>query len=282
MNEHGARLSGALRRVATAVVSVPIFAWIVVAAPMWVFALLVVTTAAIGLWELTRLHQRAGYPMYGRVGIALGTLLTASFVMPLEHGDALVPRATIVMLALVAAVFLAAPLARPGRPAIEPGALTVLGILHVGWFLGHAVLLRRLPEGADLMLVLVGITWVGETAAYVVGSSVGRHPLAPAISPRKTVEGAVAQLIGSVIAAVALGPAWLLPDWSVERALFAGVLLGIVGQVGDLAESALKRSVGVKDASGLIPGHGGVLDRIDGLLFNVPAFYYYVRLGGAA
>src|SRR5439155_740553 len=88
--------------------------------------------------------------------------------------------------------------------------------------------------------------------------------------------------VASIVAAVVFAPGWLLPSWTMGFAAGAGAILGVVGQLGDLAESAIKRSVGVKDAGGLIPGHGGVLDRIDGLLFNVPALYYYVRLGTGA
>jgi phosphatidate cytidylyltransferase len=127
--------------------------------------------------------------------------------------------------------------------------------------------------------LLVGTTWAGESAAYVVGSVLGRHPLAPVISPRKTVEGAVGQLTVSILTAAGLG-AWLLPQWSMSTAILAGALLGIVGQVGDLVESAIKRSLGAKDTGGLIPGHGGVLDRLDGLLFNAPALFYYASYAG--
>jgi phosphatidate cytidylyltransferase len=126
----------------------------------------------------------------------------------------------------------------------------------------------------------VGVTWVGETAAYLVGSTVGRHPLT-AVSPRKTVEGAVAQVVASVATAGGLAT-WLLPGCSLSALLAAGGVLGVVGQVGDLAESVIKRTVGLKDAGALIPGHGGVLDRIDSLLFNLPAFYYVSRLTGCA
>jgi phosphatidate cytidylyltransferase len=115
--------------------------------------------------------------------------------------------------------------------------------------------------------------------AYVVGSTLGRHKLAPVISPRKTVEGAVAQVAASVLTGAALG-AWLLPGCGMTAALAGGALLGVVGQVGDLAESVLKRSVGTKDTGGIIPGHGGLLDRIDSLLFNLPAFFYFSRLVG--
>jgi phosphatidate cytidylyltransferase len=99
------------------------------------------------------------------------------------------------------------------------------------------------------------------------------------ISPRKTVEGAAAQGLASVISGAVLG-AWLLPQCGTGVAVAAGALLGIVGQVGDLTESAIKRSVGTKDTGGLIPGHGGVLDRIDSLLFNLPAFYYFTIVAG--
>jgi len=99
------------------------------------------------------------------------------------------------------------------------------------------------------------------------------------VSPKKTVEGAVAQVLASVISGVALG-AWLLPQCGMGVAVAGGALLGVVGQVGDLAESVIKRSVGTKDTGGLIPGHGGVLDRIDSLLFNLPAFYYFTIVAG--
>ena len=114
-------------------------------------------------------------------------------------------------------------------------------------------------------MFLVGTTWAGESAALVIGSAVGRHPLAPVISPRKTVEGAVGQLVVSVAAAGVLG-VWLLPQWSAGLAMLVGAVLGVTGQIGDLAESVIKRSLGTKDTGGLVPGHGGVLDRLDGLL----------------
>jgi phosphatidate cytidylyltransferase len=107
----------------------------------------------------------------------------------------------------------------------------------------------------------------------------GRHKPAPVISPRKTVEGAVAQVVASVVSGAALG-AWFLPSCGLAVAVAGGAMLGVVGQIGDLAESVIKRSVGTKDTGGLIPGHGGVLDRIDSLLFNLPAFYYFTVVAG--
>jgi phosphatidate cytidylyltransferase len=272
-----AGVASLLRRAATAVVVIPIFVWVVTKAPAWMFPALVSAAALVALWEFYRLFAHAGQPCNDRLGIMLGLALVVSF--EIAGGDAIVPVLPALVLSVAIGVITSAPIFTGGKPATEGVALTLLGVLYVSWFLGHALLLRHLADGAALVLVLVGITWAGETAAYAVGSLVGRHKLVTAISPRKTVEGAVAQLVASIVASVLLGPAWLLPTWTVSFAVGAGAILGVVGQLGDLAESAIKRSVGVKDAGGLIPGHGGVLDRIDGLLFNVPALYYYVRLG---
>ena len=273
--------SSALRRVATAVVGVPLFVALLIWAPGWLFPALVSAVAVVALWEFYRLFEHAGQPCHGRLGLGLGLGLLVSFETA-GASASIVPTLPTLVLSLAVAIIVIAPVATGGKPATEGVALTLLGVLYVSWFLGHVLLLRHLADGNALVLVLVGVTWIGETAAYAVGSLVGRHKLVPAISPGKTVEGAAAQLVVSIAAAMALGPGWLLPGWSAGFAAGAGAILGVVGQLGDLAESAIKRSVGVKDAGGLIPGHGGVLDRIDGLLFNVPALYYYVRLGSGA
>jgi phosphatidate cytidylyltransferase len=267
-------LSTALvKRAVTTAVGVPLFVWVVIAAPRWVFVLLVVASSAMAAWELMRMFERAGRPGYARLAVVGTAAVTASFAAPGFPGFAAFS------FTLVVALALSAPVWRDSVSAVEPVAITLLAIVYVGWLLGHGVLLDRLPDGAHLVLFLVGTTWSGESAAYIVGSVLGRHPLAPGISPRKTVEGAVGQLAVSIAAAAGLG-AWLLPQWSMSTAILAGALLGIVGQIGDLVESAIKRSLGAKDTGELIPGHGGVLDRLDGLLFNVPVLFYYASWVG--
>lgn len=268
---------GALKRVASAVVGIPLFVWMVSWGPVWLFALFVTVVGAAAAWELHRMLAQAGRPTYGRLGVAATIVLTASFAVPASR---VLPALPMLVLSLALAVLLSAPLWARGPLATEPMALTLLAVMYVGWLLGHTLLLYRLPDGADLVLLLVGVTWIGESVAYLVGSAVGRHKLAPVISPNKTVEGGVAQLVASVAGSLVLG-AWLV-GWPAGRSAAAGALLGVVGQVGDLAESAMKRSVGVKDAGNLIPGHGGVLDRVDGLLFNAPALYYCAVLGASA
>lgn len=262
-----------LKRAATAAVGIPLFVWIVVGAPRVVFALLVLALSGVAAWELMRMFARAGRPGYSRVGVVGAVLVTASFAAP----D--VPGVVPLVLTLVIAAVLSRPVWRDHAVAVEPVAATLLAIVYVGWLLGHGLAFETRPDGPALVLFLVGTTWAGESAAYAVGSLLGRHQLVPAISPRKTVEGAAGQLVVSVGAAAGLG-AWLLPHWSVSTAILAGVMLGTVGQIGDLVESAIKRSLGAKDTGGLIPGHGGVLDRLDGLMFNAPALFYYASWVG--
>ena len=270
---------GLLKRLASALVLLPVFMVIVVNAPGWMFNVLVVIASAAALWELGRMFEQAGRPVYKWLGVVAGTALTAAFGASRLLEPLVLP--ALVLTLAVGAVF-AVAVWQGKAPATEPAANTLLAVLYVGWLLGYGILLHHTsPLGDQLVLFLVGVTWVGETAAYLVGSTIGRYRLAPVISPRKTVEGAIAQVVAAVLTAAALG-AWLLPACGGGATLLAGGLLGVVGQVGDLAESVVKRSVGTKDTSSLIPGHGGMLDRIDSLLFNLPAFYYFARWTGCA
>jgi phosphatidate cytidylyltransferase len=253
-----------------------VFLLIVVKAPAYLFNTLVVIASAAALWELLRLLEHAGRPVDRGLALVAGTAVTAAFAASRLLEPLALPAFT---LGLAVLAVLAAPVWR-GTPDVARAAHTLLAIMYVGWLLGFGILLHHTsPLGDELVLLVVGTTWVGETAAYLVGSTLGRHTLAPVVSPRKTVEGAVAQVVASV-AAGGLLAAWLLPDCGAGFGLGAGALLGVVGQFGDLAESAIKRSAGTKDTGGLIPGHGGVLDRIDSLLFNFPAFYYFTLVAG--
>ena len=265
-----------LRRVASTVVLVPLFAWVVVAAPVWVFHLLVIATSGAAVWEIARMFERAKRPVYKWVGVALAAAVTGAFA---SAAPGAVPAYPTLAIALAIGLVVSAPVWSGAPPSTEAPANTLFGITYVGWLLGFAILLHGLPQGPWLVLFLMGVTWAGETAAYAVGSLIGRRKLAPALSPGKTIEGSVAQIVASVLAALLL-ERWLLPGCGSAVALAAGGLIGVVGQVGDLAESAIKRSVGAKDTSQIIPGHGGVLDRIDSLLFNIPMFYGYVAVMG--
>jgi phosphatidate cytidylyltransferase len=163
------------------------------------------------------------------------------------------------------------------------GVSVVLGLVYVPLLFSYLPRLRALepdrvlsglPAGALWLFLVVGATWVMDIAAYGVGKAMGRHKLAPTISPGKTVEGAIGALLGAVAATWPMGR-WL--GLSTGQAVLLGTLLGIGGQVGDLFESWLKRRAGVKDSGAVLPGHGGVLDRFDSLLFNAPIAYYFLR-----
>lgn len=185
-------------------------------------------------------------------------------------GDA--PRADLVLFGalgvlLVEVLWAAQPLA--------VAAATVAGGLYVGLPLGVLAAVHAM-RGREAVLLLLGTVVVSDSSQYYTGRLLGRHPLAPAISPKKTIEGALGGVVFGTAAMVAGGTA-VLPD--VPRAALAGIGVAIValGICGDLFESRLKRAVGLKDSSDLIPGHGGVLDRIDALLFATPAFYLFLR-----
>jgi phosphatidate cytidylyltransferase len=278
---HGrAAVPAVWRRVASAVVLIPAFAWFTLSAPAWMFQALVVAASVVACAELARMLRRSGRPVHTQLTVGLGAALTASFATSLygtsTFGGAVlrwVPTPELALL-IVVGVVISAPLWASGRPSVETTANTLFTAIYIGWLLGYTIWLRGRADGALLVLFLVGVTWIGESAAYLVGSSIGRYPIAPLLSPRKTVEGSVAQLVASIAAGLGLGW-WLLPACSPAGAAGAGALLGVIGQVGDLAESAIKRSIGTKDAGDLIPGHGGMLDRVDGLLFNAPALYFY-------
>ena len=159
--------------------------------------------------------------------------------------------------------------------ALRDAALSVFAPLYIGLPLG-VLAATRWTLGREATLLLMLTVAVSDTAQYYSGRLFGRRLLAPVISPKKTVEGALGGLAGGMIAVAVLGH-WWLPQLSLPWRLALGFAIVVVGIVGDLFESLLKRSVGLKDASTVIPGHGGVLDRIDALLFAAPVFYVFVR-----
>ncbi len=164
--------------------------------------------------------------------------------------------------------------------ALESWAWTLAGILYAGWMLGHYVMLRQLDHGRELVIMAVFTTFACDTAAYFVGRTWGRHRMTPTVSPNKTWEGAAGGFAGAVAAAAALCYLLNLGDWSLPlcylEAVGVGCLVGVGAQIGDLVESLFKRRAGVKDSGHLLPGHGGLLDRIDSLVFTGVIVYYFV------
>lgn len=259
------------QRILSAVVAVPILVvliWLNVSTT----AGLVSVAVAIGIYEFSRLS-----PVSGGVGlllplaIAAGVLFTvdaaieASFTFPLVTGAVLAPLLLLLL-----------------RPAGErrpvDWAWTVAGVFYVGWPLSHAVLLRQADDGREWLLTVLILTFAMDTASYLVGRALGSRPLAPSISPGKTWEGALAGLLAAIGASVALIKGFDL-DATAWQGVVLGALVGLFGQAGDLAESMIKRAAGAKDAGRLIPGHGGLLDRLDSLIPAVVVVYYFLQYG---
>ena len=260
------------RRLLSALILIPLFILVVVYGGEAGFALLMMGGAGFGLWEFIRLVD----PLRGVWRIL--PLLGGMGLVGATYGGGLEWLSIGVTFLLLLQLSLSVIEAGEMEANLRRAALRFLGMLYVAGPLSLAVALRGMPGGVQYILLACGIVWVGDTGAYYAGSTLGRHPLAPRVSPHKSVEGSVAGLIAS------MGTAWILARalgmslGPLPSLLFGGVI-GAVGQIGDLAESFIKRALQVKDTGRLIPGHGGMLDRIDSLLFAIPVFYLWVRMG---
>lgn len=251
----------------------------------WPVALLTATAVAVALVEYASALRQAGYHPRPMIGIVTGLLLCAAAVFQHQVSFDL----TGVALATSVLLGLTTELPRRERQGSLPGwALTFAGSCYVGWLLSHYILLRgldmpplrdgwlaglRIPPGAAWVYMVLAITWLQDTAALLVGRAWGKRRMAPYLSPKKSWEGALGGFVASVLAALLAVPILGLPI-SYGGAMLLGIVGGIAGPVGDLAESFIKRQIGVKDSSNIIPGHGGLLDRIDSMLFTAPLLYY--------
>lgn len=183
--------------------------------------------------------------------------------------------AVAIVLALITAAANVLISERVGPATLWDTAAAVLAPVYIGVPLGALVAIAAVA-GREAVLLLIGTVAVSDTAQYYSGRAFGRHPLAPRRSPKKTIEGAIGGLVVAPVALALAGSVWL-PGIQPLRLAVIGVVLVAAGMTGDLFESMLKRAAGVKDSSNLIPGHGGVLDRIDALLFAAPLFYFFIR-----
>ncbi|MGH7168445.1 MAG: phosphatidate cytidylyltransferase [Nitrospiraceae bacterium] len=261
------------QRVYAALIFLPLFYLLVRYVPPIAFFALVVSAALLALAEFYHFHFRsASAPAAMGFGLGATGLLLASLQWP-----GLVPEHAVFLVILVALLTYRLVSSRALTQSLVDSAVLVFGVLYVGLTLGHLLLTRALDGGEYLILFLFLVTWAGDSGAYYAGVSLGRRQLAPMISPNKTVEGLLGGLALALVAAWA-GRVWFLPSFSVPDCVAIGLLLTAAGVLGDLTESAMKRSAGVKDSGMLIPGHGGMLDRLDSLLFTAPVFYYYVTL----
>jgi len=229
--------------------------------------------AALGAWEFYRLGTHAEAQPLTLFGAIWAVLFVVAALFQVDW-------ATASLLASAAVLPLVWLIIFRRDTWLQSWGWTVTGILYMGWMLGHYVMLRQLDHGRELVILALFTTFACDTSAYFVGRAWGKHHMTPTISPHKTWEGAAGGFAGAIAAAVALRFLLSLGDWSVPLSYLevvgAGCLVGVAAQLGDLLESLLKRRAGVKDSGNLLPGHGGVLDRIDSLVFTGVIVYYFV------
>lgn len=274
------------RRLGVALVGIPA-GFAVVWAGGWVLGAVLLVLAVVGTWEVLRLAEPRGVRGFSWIALPLAAalLVSAQWLLAPAAWGALAFGLVLGggLLALLAAVFLRGP---EGAP-LEAVAVTVFAPLYAAAPLAFALFLRAHPTsnavmmgwgGTFLLLFPLIVTWFGDSGAYFGGHAMGRRKLLPSVSPAKTVEGSLWGLVGSVLGALLLAGVFLPrmgggEALSLLAAAILGLVLGGVAQTGDLAESALKRSAGVKDSGVIIPGHGGVLDRFDAVYLTLPLFW---------
>jgi phosphatidate cytidylyltransferase len=266
-----------MKRILTALVLIPLVLVLVFLGPDWLVTLAVGGVALLAAWEYLGIAQATG-SRAPRIPVlaAIAILFIVNFMWP--------DKLTVALGALSLGLLVYCAFAVPVAEALQDAANSVFCLFYTGFTLLALPILRSSEDGKSMVTFLLCAVWAGDTVAMYVGRALGKHKLAPRLSPNKTWEGAIGSVVGSLLAAILLivlamqltrrdilvlafrGPVY---HW-----LLLALLVNVAGQVGDLAESALKRSAGVKDSGALLPGHGGILDRIDALLLAAPVLWY--------
>jgi len=236
----------------------------------WLCGLLVVFFTVLGLYEFFSMLEHKGINIYKYFGIGMGAIIPFSVIFRFE----LTKRWELLFIVSALLFLILMQFRRRDNSGIIVGiSTTIFGILYVSWFFSFLIKIRFLPNGIGLLGMILLITKLGDIGAYLVGSRFGKTPLIPRISPNKSVEGAVGGLLFSIFGAL-LSKAFL--NFTYPHLLLLGFSFGLLGQLGDLSESLMKRDCQVKDSGSIFPGLGGVLDTIDSLLFTAPVFYFYM------
>ena len=255
-------------RIITALVGIPALVWLVGWGGSRIFSYLIFLVTLVCLWEY------CGIAFPGRrreqtVGIVAGLLVGVGVLTAWPSAGL----AGVTVLVFCSHLFFGGKL----DERFNRLCWTILGTVYIGYLIPHAALLYGLPDGPQWIFFVLLAVMAGDTAAYFVGTTLGRKKLYPEISPGKTVEGAIGSTAASLLVGVVAG-GFLLPSHAWPELLGISIVLSLLGQVGDLFESWIKRVFGVKDSSALIPGHGGLLDRMDSLIFPLVFAAYYVRI----
>lgn len=261
-------------RLATAVVAIPLLLLLLFAGPAWGWLAFMLVIGLIGAYELFGMTHPGDNVARG-AGVVLTWALTLSFWFGAQYDMRIV--LTVVAILPFTSVVLELWRLDDLQQSAFRVAVGVFGPLWIGGGLGAIALVR--VKGGDFgpayVVFVLGLAWVSDTGGYFAGRAFGKHKLYEKVSPKKTVEGAIGGVVATVIVAVALRFV-ILQAVSIRDAVILGVLGSVLGMLGDLGESLLKRSTGVKDSGGIVPGHGGILDRIDAVLVTAPLVLVYL------
>ena len=260
-------------RLATAAVGAPLIVALLYKGPPWGFFLLVFAATLIGSWELFNMTHPGD-----RLSQAMGTGMAAiaSLATYVSNGDSRILITALVGIPLAAPLLTLVRLGDMKTAALRTCALG-FGPLYVGVPLSLLAVMRRDLAGTvgpGFVVVAIMFAWFADTGGYFAGRFLGKRKLYEAVSPKKTVEGALGGLAGSVLGAV-LAAVWFLPELKLAHGIPLALVASVFGQAGDLGESVLKRSTGVKDSGAIVPGHGGILDRVDALMLTSAVTFLY-------
>lgn len=258
-----------MQRIVSGILLGSLVVLLVLYAPLWLFAFVTCVVSWLALYEFFRLSEKAGLPCFQLLGYAAAAMVTLRPVLQIDLNH-------LIIVFLLFLLSFALVKVKDQSLTIKSTSATFMGVFYTGYFLSLLIPIRQ-TLGARYILFLFIVTWIGDTAAYYVGKNLGRHRLAPRISPKKTIEGSIGGLAGSVLGAYVFHRFWPLRE-SLPTVILIAAVLNLFAQMGDLAESGLKRGAQVKDSSALIPGHGGMLDRIDSLLFSAPILYLFLAI----
>ncbi len=243
--------------------------------PDWAFCLLAVLFISLALYEFFSILEKKGLIVYKYFGTIAGSIIPVAVYLYLGGKYPNLEPFFIVIACLFTFV-LQFTRRESKNDRLTSIALTLFALFYISWFFSFFLKIKFLPGGAELVAFLIIVTKMGDVGAYFIGKAYGKSALIPRISPRKTREGSIGGLLCSIITALILR--FFLVDMSFMHIIVLGFLLGIIGQVGDLAESLFKRDFDIKDSGKGLPGLGGILDTIDSLLFTAPIFYFYVAI----
>jgi len=237
------------------------------------FFIIVITIALLGLKELDSIAHKRGY----RPSYILASLLTLYFIVITVYDihcfNYYIENIIITFIIMITFIFQL--LKKDYSKILAELSITIFGSIYLGYLLAFILKIKDLPNGNYYLISLLIITWANDTGAYLIGTKFGKNKIFPKISPKKAIEGSIGGIIFSIAGTFAL------KDWlniNFNELLSLGLIIAITAQMGDLFESALKRGSGVKDSGTLIPGHGGILDSLDSLIFTAPVFYYCITL----